>query len=446
MSSGKSPVEGLAWYNKFRMKIKNSKALGVTLARKRLLQIAEAGLAAIDTEKVMAEKVGLSGNELKIGDRVFDLEKTKRIFVAGVGKCSLEAARALQKILGEKITDGVVIDLHGGSLKKIKAFSGTHPLPTERNVNATRELIKLIEKAKEDDLVIFLISGGGSTLLSQPKEHTCAAEAELIKCLYSGGATIKEINTARKHISLARGGNLAKYAYPAEVVSLIFSDVPGDDLNSVASAPTLLDATTVEDAAEVLTKYGAWERCGISRSGLIETPKEPKYFEKVSNILFISNKIALAAMTAEAKKLGLVPDIRDYAIQGEASEVGKKIIKELHGVSSGTVLLYGGETTVTFKKPRGKGGRNQELALSGLRFIKDDEAIAALASDGEDNTDMAGAICDKITREKAKENGLEPGKYIKEHGSYDFFAALGDQIFTGKTGSNVSDLIIALKE
>ncbi|MFH0712680.1 MAG: DUF4147 domain-containing protein [Candidatus Jorgensenbacteria bacterium] len=438
------------------MKIKNSKALAVSPTRERLLQIAEAGLEAIDTERVVAEKIGLRGNELKIGDRFFDLEQGKRIFVVGVGKCSLEAAGALQKVLKDKITDGVVIDLRKGKLEKIRTFSGTHPLPTEENVSATKEVIKLLEKSEKDDLIIFLISGGGSTLLCQPKEHTCAAEAELIKCLYSGGATIEEVNTVRKHISLARGGNLAKYAYPSEVVALIFSDVPGNDLSFVASGPTVPDATTVGDAERILTKYKAWENCGISQNSLIETPKEKKYFERVSNILFVSNKIALEAMAAEAEKLGYAPAIRSSNLQGEASEVGKNLVEELHRAASGMILLYGGETTVVLwqggppqwgeARPTGLGGRNQELALSALRFIESGEAVVALASDGEDNTDMAGAICDKITREKAKEKGLKPEKYLEEHDSYNFFAASGDQISTGKTGSNVSDLIIALKE
>jgi len=427
------------------MKIKNSKALGVTYARERLLQIAEAGLRAIDTERVMAEKISLRGDKLKIGGQVFDLEKIKRIFVAGVGKCSLEAARALEEVLGERIETGVVIDLHEGELSKIKVFSGSHPLPTEDNVNATRELIKMLGDSKEDDLVIFLVSGGGSTLLCQPKDHTCAIEADLIKCLYSGGATIREINTVRKHISLARGGNLAKYAYPSQVVSLIFSDVPGDDLSFVASGPTVLDTTTVEDAEQILARYEVLERCRISENTLIETPKDSKYFERVSNIVFVSNKLALEAMAEEAKNLDFVPIIRNLTLQGEASRVGGEIVKELRRVSKNTVLLYGGETTVIFGKSVGKGGRNQELALSSLRFIQKNEAVLAFASDGEDNTDMAGAICDRITKEKAEEKGLDPKDYLKRHDSYNFFASLNEQVFTGPTGSNVSDLIIALK-
>jgi len=424
----------------------------VTKTRERLLKIAEAGLQAIDTEKTVSEKVNLHGNELEIGDKVFNLEKMKRIFVAGVGKCSLEAARALEKILESRITDGVVIDIHKGKLERIKTFSGTHPFPTEENISATKELIKLLEKSGESDLVIFLISGGGSTLLCQPKEHTCASEAELVKHLFSEGATIKEINTVRKHISLARGGNLAKYAYPSKVVSLIFSDVPGDDLSFVASGPTVPDTTTVRDAEKVLDKYGAWERCGISKKGLVETPKESKIFKRVSNILFISNKTAIKAMAREAKKMGFIPSIQNLSLRGEASKVGEEITKKLHRFSKNTVLLYGGETTVALRQDKvlreraGKGGRNQELVLSALRFIGDGEVLAALASDGEDNTDAAGAICDKMTREKTEKRGLKPEEHLKRHSSYDFFAALGDQILTGPTGSNVSDLIIALKE
>jgi glycerate 2-kinase len=428
------------------MKIKNFKALGVNKTRERLLQIAEAGLQAIDTEKAISEGIILEGNELKIGEEIFNLEKVKRIFVAGVGKCSLEAARALERILGDKITDGVVIDIHEGELEKIKVFSGTHPLPTEKNIGATKALIELLEKSEEDDLVIFLISGGGSTLLCQPKEHTCESEAELVKCLYLEGAVIGEINTVRKHISLARGGNLAKYAYPSRVVSLIFSDVPGDDLSFVASGPTVLDLTTVKDAEKILDKYNARKHYDIPQGGLIETPKESKYFGKVSNILFVSVKTALETMAQEAKNLGLAPNIQSSTLQGEASKVGEDIIKELRRASKGTVLLYGGETTVTIRRQGGKGGRNQELALSALRFVGEGEVVLALATDGRDNTDMAGAICDKITKEKAEAKNLRPEEYLENHNSYEFFAALGEQVSTGPTGSNVSDLIIAIKE
>lgn len=435
-------------------KIKNFEELAVAPLRRAVLEIAEAGLVAIDTGKVIKENVRLENGDIVVAGEKLALGG--RLLVAGVGKCSGDAALALEQILGDRIFDGVIIDVkETPGLKKIRSFSGTHPLPSEQNVAAAGELVKTLNGLTGQDAVIFIISGGGSALLCLPQEKNCLEERIIMEELMRAGATIQEINTLRKHLSLARGGYLAKYAYPARVVSLIFSDVPGDDLQFIASGPTVKDETTVEDAEKILAKYKILNKCGLEKCGLIETPKEDKFFEKIRNRLIVSNKIALEAMANRAKELGFSPKICDSCLVGEAREVGKNIAAELHAVPAKSVLFYGGETTVTIKsegKPhfveatRGQGGRNQELVLAAASAIGADELVLALASDGRDNTNFAGAICDTIMKEAAAKIGADPEKYLAENNSYEFFAKSGSYILTGNTGSNVSDLVVAIKK
>ena len=219
-------------------KISNFESLTVTPLRKTALGIAEAGLSAIDTERVISKTVRLENEDLIVNNQKFSLEGEKRIFVVGIGKCSLETAGVIEKILGDLIIDGVVVDVDvaGNKLKKIRALQGTHPLPSEANVRAMDEVLKILQDLNEDDIVIFLISGGGSTLLCQPSgDFSYNDEANLLKTLFKSGADIREINTVRKHLSLARGGFLAAKAYPARVISLISSDIPGDDIEFIAS-------------------------------------------------------------------------------------------------------------------------------------------------------------------------------------------------------------------
>ena len=427
------------------MLIKNFSDLVGNPSREIALKIAEAGLSAINTGRVVEKSVHLKNNTLIIKGNKFNLKNFKRIFVVGAGKCAAEAAAALERILGDRITDGIVLSLSEKKLKKIKVYRGDHPRPTARNVKATEKIIKFLSGVKKSDLVIFIISGGGSALLCRPKRISYRDEARVFECLTNAGADIKKINIVRKHLSLARGGNLAKYAYPAKAVSLIFSDVLGDDLAFISSGPTVFDGSTIGDAGAVLKEFSVEKRCGNINKGLMETPKDKKYFKNIKNILAVSNKIALSAMKEAGKNSGLAVCILDASMSGEASVAGRKIADNLHQVGPKNILLYGGETTVTVKK-KGKGGRNMELALSARRFLKDDELILALASDGRDNTDFAGAICDKITREKAKKSNLNIEKFLENNNSYEFFKKTKDAVITGDTGSNVSDLIIAIKK
>lgn len=428
------------------MKIKNLRKLAKTKNRKAALAIAEAGLQAIDTEAVVRNAIHIEGERLVVQRESFELKNIGRIIVAGVGKCAIEAAHALESILGDRLTGGVVIDVSDGKrLKKIQAHIGTHPLPSQQNVEATNKLIELLRDVGEDDLVLFVISGGGSTLLSLPERGTVEDEVKLFHTLTNAGATIQEINTVRKHTSLARGGRLAQYAYPAKSVSLIFSDVPGDEIQFVASGPTVKDTTTVIDAQAIFEKYDVLKKSGIESFTFVETPKENKYFESASAILVASNEIALWAMAEEARKRGFSPKLSSSNLSGEARIIAHTIVEELHTAPEKTVLLYGGETTVTVTG-HGKGGRNMELVLAATETISDGEVVLSLASDGKDNVEYAGALCDTITKEKAVAARLDIQQYLQENNGYVFFKTIGDQILTGDTGSNVSDLVVALKQ
>jgi glycerate-2-kinase len=282
-------------------------------------------------------------------------------------------------------------------------------------------------------------------LLYLPEDKGSKEELPIMKTLMDVGATIQEINTIRKHMSLARGGYLAKYAYPARGVALIFSDVPTDNLNFIASGPTIKDQTTVKEAEEVLDKYKVLKTCGIEKCGLIETPKEDKYFVNMRNILIASNSTALEAMRVEAEKLGYATEVRTNRLAGEARDVAKMLLDNLKTAPHKTVYLYGGETTVTVKHD-GKGGRNLELALSALRTVQEGQMVLPFDSDGHDNTDYAGAICDTIAGKKAQDLNIDLEQYLSENRSYEFWGKIGDYLMTGETGSNVSDLIITINE
>lgn len=428
------------------MKIKNFSDLASSALRKSALEIAEAGLQAIDTEKIVKKSVSVRADGIFVQGEDFPLKKNSGVFVVGVGKCATEAAYALEDILGDALSGGAIIDVKTGvPLKKIIAYKGSHPLPSDANIDATSHIVKLLRPLSEDDFVIFIISGGGSTLLCLPEDSGCQDEAKILHALMVRGASIQEVNVVRKHLSLARGGYLAQYAYPARSVALIFSDVPGNDIQYVASGPTVKDTTTREDAQAVLSKYDILNACRMDSCGLIETPKDDKYFENVRNIVVASNAIALSRMAEKAKEFGFLPEVRTENLVGEARDAAKIVVEELHAAPPKSALLYGGETTVTVRG-HGKGGRNMELALAVLRSLKENELVLALASDGRDNSDIAGAICDIMTRENAAKQNLDIEKYLADNNEYPFFQAVGDYLLTGDTGSNVSDLIIAIKE
>jgi len=427
------------------MIIKNFDDLALNEGRKIALQILEAGLEAINTKNILEKSITLRDEKILINNQqVADIPNGKIILV-GIGKCAIDGISVLNNLLGDHVSSGVVVDIRTAVISdKIKVFKGTHPMPSEDNLVASRSIVNELTGLTENDLVIFLVSGGGSTLLCLPEDRGCKEESDILENLFKAGADIIKINTVRKHLSLARGGFLAKYAYPANVVSLIFSDVSTNELSFISSGPTVKDETTIEDASKVLVDYDILKKCGIENCGLIETPKEDQYFTKVKNILLVSNDLALQKMNEKALELGYESETCSNCLVGEAKEVGKNIATVLHRTSPGKILIYGGETTVV-AMGKGEGGRNQELVLGALEEIQAGEIILASSSDGRDNTDHAGALCDIITKDKTESLGVNPVEYLQKNDSYNFFKKIGDYILTGDTGSNISDLVVAIK-
>ncbi|MDP2652227.1 MAG: DUF4147 domain-containing protein [bacterium] len=426
--------------------IQNFDALAESELRRDALAIAEAGYEAINVGNVLRRKLLIQNDALQIDGHSVSINlQNRKIFFVGIGKCAFAATEAIEKLLGDRLTGGIAFDVLPTKpmFAKIETFIGTHPLPSEENVRATARIFELLANRTTEDLVIMLISGGGSTLLCSPEAPmTPDDESELFKKLTASGATIQDMNTVRKHTSRARGGGLARAAYPAEVIALIVSDVPGNDVEFISSGPTVLDPSTVADAEAVLARYAITPAANIT---FIETLKEEKYFERVTNVLFLTSREALMAMRDEAVRRGYAAEIVDEHFTGEARDIGRTVIEKLHTAKPKTVFLYAGESTVTLGGSSGVGGRNQEMVLAALEGILPDEIILPFASDGHDNTDFAGAIGDELSHTHALAKNLSVSEYLNAHHSYDFFSTTGDALRTGYTGSNVSDLIIALK-
>ncbi len=421
------------------MVIKNTSKIGSTPLRKSALAIAEAGIKAVLPENIIKDSVSIKGNLLRIKNKQFDLKSYRRLFIFAFGKAAADSAQALEKILGNRITGGAVIDVKSYKSKRLKVFVSDHPLPTKRNVRASKEFVKLVKDfggLRANDFVIFVVSGGASALLCHPNRLTCAELGILVNKLFDKGVDIKEINTIRKHLSLIHGGYLAKYIYPAKAVALLYSDVPTSDLSVIASGPTFLDKTTVGDAKRIAKKYK------LGSLPFIETPKDKKYFRNITNLLVCDNGAALKAMQKEAQKRGFKPTVYTNRLHGEARYAGERLIAKL---KNNTAILAAGETTVKVNGS-GKGGRNQELVLGALNHLGRKEVIVSIASDGKDFVKgTAGAIADLHTVLKAKKMKLDQEKYLDGNNSYVFFKNVGGLILTDETGGNVSDLMIALK-
>lgn len=421
--------------------ITNGKLLAVSRLRELAVSIADAGLSAIDTRSVFLNAVRVEHGVIHFFDIRRHIARGGRLFVLTVGKSALDAASAIEERLGDIIHDGIAYDVREGKLKKIRTYTGDHPFSTDRNAWITEEIFSMLSGLTENDVVLSVISGGSSALLTAPLGITPEREAHLIRDMFKVGLDIASMNTIRKHLSRARGGGLARAAYPASIVSAVISDVPGNDLNSIGSAPTIMDSTDVYCARNILLEHKLLTP--DLESALMETPKEKKYFERARAFLALSNKTALEAMAQTAERGGFTVRIVTDELVGEAREVARSVAREITHSPQETVLLYGGETTVMVVGG-GKGGRNQELALAALEHIGEDCLIMTLASDGRDRSDVAGAVCDILTRERAAALGLDPRPRLDANDEYDFFKSTNSSVVTGDTGSNVSDLTIAI--
>lgn len=425
------------------MLIKNFEALNKTPQRKICLELVEAALSSIQPENIIQKNISLKENILKIQDKTFNLRDFERVFLVGFGKGSSGISKHIETLLGDLLTDGYVIDTNKEEFLKIKFTLGTHPLPSQENFNFTNNIISKFSNLTEKDLVLVVICGGGSAMLVHPHNITLDEKIKVNNTLLKSGADIVEMNIVRQHLSDVKGGSLAKILYPSTVVSLIFSDVPGNDISYIASGPTAKDNTTIDDAINIIKKYNLEKELNLPYEAFVENPKEDKYFENVKHIIVLSNLTALRSMQEKAKELGFTAEIFSDKFQGDAKLAGKELIDK---TSPNQILLAGGETTVKVLNKDGKGGRNQELVLAALPYVNDNTTIASFATDGWDNTEAAGAIGDALTIQKAKEVNINPESLLQENNSFSFFEKTEDGIITGRLPSNVSDLMIVLKK
>jgi glycerate 2-kinase len=451
--------------------IKNKEQLvknGVTQlnrkARILALESLESALNAVDPKQLMKAKLSLKKSRLKVNGGSFDLKNFKNVYVIGGGKASGSMAEALEQILGQYITKGLVNIPHGSEHKTeiIKFQQASHPTPDKSGVQGTSRMLEIAEQAKKEELIICLISGGGSSLMPLPRDGiTIEDKRELTDALLKCGATVNEINTVRKHISDFKGGWLAKKAYPATVLNLMLSDVVGDPLGFIASGPTVPDSTTFSEAIKVLKKCGLWDNAPATikkvlsdgERGLIpETPKaNDKAFKKVYNVIIGNNRFASLAALEQLRSATLNTLLLTSSLEGEARHVGvmlASIAREValsgNPIPKPAGIIAGGEATVTVTG-KGLGGRNQEISLAAALKVSgmDGVVVASLSTDGVDGpTDAAGAIVDGKTKSRAEEMDLNPEEFLAENDSYNFFSKLGDLIFTGPTGTNVNDVSV----
>jgi glycerate 2-kinase len=434
--------------------------------REEALAIFHSALEAVDPVGAIHRHVSMDYGALVVSGARLDLDDYDRIWVVGAGKGAAPMAQAIEDVLGERIFEGAIVvkDGHGLPLKRVRIHEAGHPIPDQRGVQGGEDILSLVKRAKERDLVISVLSGGGSALLVAPAQGvTLKDKQEVTRLLLACGATIHEINAVRKHLSRVKGGGLARSAHPATVVSLILSDVIGDDLDVIASGPVVPDPSTFHQAEAVLKGYGIWEQVPKSVRGHIEkgvngeigeTPKPgDSSFENDITALVGTNLQALEAAKKEADSQGYRTLILSAMVEGETREaarmhagIAKEIIASGHPVPAPACILFGGETTVTLQG-KGKGGRNMEFALASALALEGARHVVVLSggTDGTDGpTDAAGAIVDGETVGRARSQGLDPVDHLRRNDAYPFFQSLGDLVITGPTRTNVMDVCIML--
>lgn len=418
--------------------IENKEALATTELRAQALEIVEAGLGAIDTEARIREIVKLEDGLLTIGAHTFPLHTYKTIHIIGFGKASSKAAQALESVLGDTLTGGIVLDKTPLVCRLVNVYQGAHPEPTARNVEVSDKIATLAKSLTKDDLAIVIVSGGGSSLLCWPASE-CDQGARLYEAFLHAGGTINELNMLRRHLSGMKGGGLAELLYPATVAGLIFCDVPGEHYDVVASGPTYYDETTAAQAQSLLEKYGIKESFDFT-----ETPKDQKFFEHVHNVPVVSNVHAMSAMAKRAAALGYTVHTLGAEIYDSPESVVEKIlqIKTPHSV----VIGAGEPRMIIPSTGGGLGGRNEYLSSIMIDKIPEGAVFVSYASDGIDNCSIAaGGIIDSITKEKSKSLEKPIDEYLKNYQHDELMFDLGSQIITGSTESNVSDLFFLIQ-
>jgi len=422
-------------------------------ARAHTLEILETAISFVDPYRLVKEYIQKDNFFRDI------IDNYNNVYLLSFGKASVVMARAAFDLLRDKIREGIVITNNPTNYldsNNIKTYVGTHPLPGEKNLQNTEKALEMLQKCDKSDLLLVLISGGGSSLLCKPRIDLKDSR-RVTDLLLKSGADIRELNTVRKHLSFVKGGQLVKQT-KAKVVSLILSDIVGDPIEFIASGPTAPDSTTYSDAKYVLRKYSVWNKVPESvratidkgiKGSLPETPKEDDpVFERVHNVIVGNNELACKKAAETADKLGYETKVLNTRLTGEARNVGEDLAYYATIIpceNRKIALITGGETTVTVKGG-GKGGRNQELVLAAARKIENENIVfSSIATDGIDgNSDAAGAIADGNTIQRAKKKGLKPEAYLGNNDSYNFFKKLDDLLITGPTGTNVMDIQLIL--
>ncbi len=441
--------------------------------KSKLDSIFRAALNRVDPYLML--KNGLSCTEdklqIKSGDYndSFDLAQFNRIVVIGTGKASAVMGKAMEEILGGKLTEGLISTKYGfgQELDRIEIIEAGHPVPDDNSVKAAQRIAAIAGDADEKTLVVCLISGGGSALMAGPYRDesinlSLEDKQEVTRTLLACGADITEINCMRKHLSLVKGGRLAKLLYPATTICLILSDVVGDSLDTIASGPTTYDLTSFRDADAIIRKYDIRDKLPANVVKLIEqgltgiapdTPEESdRAFSKVHNYLIGTNYQALVAAASKAEDSGFETEILTDCLEGEAKEAARSIFALArfncrYGVKRPKLIIFGGETTVVLSECHGKGGRNQEMALAFLNELKrsgngmEKAILLAASTDGNDGpTDAAGAWASLSELSKAEKANLDTGEYLKKHDAYHFFEKIEGLYKTGPTRTNVGDI------
>ena len=428
--------------------------------REAAAAIWRAAVAAGDVGPLVRRHLRVEGATLTAGPLRRDLAGAGRLIVLGAGKAGAAMAAATEAILGGRVAHGFVVVKDGYRLPttRIEIAEAGHPVPDDRGLAASHRLLALAAAATRDDLVVFLVSGGGSALTPAPVPPVTLAEKQaLTRSLLGAGATIDELNAVRKHLSRLKGGLLARAAAPATVLTLALSDVIGDPLDVIASGPTAPDPTTYADALEVLrrrrvldrTPRSIVERLRAGAAGAVaETPKPgDPIFEGVTSLVVGNNALVVEAAAAEAERLGYRPHVLTRALQGEARDVARDLVERARALPAASALIAGGETTVTVRGS-GRGGRCQELALAASLTLKADEPLVVLAAgtDGTDGpTDAAGGLVDATTAARGKAAGADPARALADNDAHAFLTAAGACLVSGPTNTNLLDLYLVLR-
>lgn len=422
---------------------------GPRMLREAAVDIIEHGIRAADPYAATTDLLKLDGGRLCVGPLEYDLREWNHIYVVGAGKATQSIALALEEVLGDCITDGLVIlkrgELH--RLRRIRIIEAAHPVPDGESHRGAQGIVKIARQAGRRDIVFAAITGGSSALLVWPAEGISLADKQalneiLLKC----GASIREINAVRKHASRVKGGRLAQEIFPAELISLTVSDVVGDPLDYI-TGPTVPDTSTYEDAWRTLDKYGLWDRVPksirqhLKRGAEIESPKV--FSNKYHTFLVVPGDAACLGAAQRSEELGYASHILTTEMEGESRDAAIAFVDFANTVEAPCAIIAGGETIVTIYGDCGEGGSNQEFALSAALAIagRKDIVVVSVDTDGTDGpTEASGGLVDGETIDRARAIGFDAGEYLRTHSALGLLEATGDLVITGPTGTNVNDL------